>query len=118
MIEWLSRVESSLNSALDMAERGDIPLQNLYMLATILYSQEKHTNNESLLQEMSEANEEQVESDCAIDAQSKFQYKFHYVSSYLNCYVVAGKMDEFEYDRIMDYVTQELDLFTRDYEPN
>jgi hypothetical protein len=114
MIEWLNRAEASLKRALEVAERGDIPKQNLYMLASILYSQEFHTNDEALLQAMSEANEEQVARDCSIDDQSKLQYKFHYVSSYLYCFVVAGKIEEMKYDRIMDYVNDEMDLFTSD----
>ena len=96
MTKWLNRAKASLDKALEAAERGGIPLENLYILAPILYSQENHTNNEALLQAMSEANEEQVASDCSIDDRSRFQYKFHYVSSYLYCYVVAGKIDEFK----------------------
>ena len=114
MIEWLNRVEASLQRALEVAERDDVPLQNLYMLAPIQYSQEQHTNNEMLFLAMSDANEEQVARDWSVDAQSKFQYKFHYVSSYLYCFVVAGKIDEKKYDRIMEYVNQEMELFTSD----
>ena len=117
MIEWLNRVEESLEKALAVAEIGGIPNQNLYMLAPNLYSQELNTNNEPLFQSMVEANEQQVARDWSLDGESKFQYKFHYVSSYLNCFVVAGKIDEKKYDRIMEYVCEEMDLFTSDYDP-
>lgn len=116
MIEWLNRTEASLNKALEMAERGGVIQHNLYMLATILYSEEMHTSNESLLEEMSSVNEKQVQYEWSVDEESKYQYKFHYVSSYLCCFVVAGKIDEMKYDRIMDYVTARLDLFTSDYD--
>ncbi|MCU7812574.1 MAG: hypothetical protein KZQ77_15305 [Candidatus Thiodiazotropha sp. (ex Notomyrtea botanica)] len=96
---------------------NNIPKENMYMLAPIFYSQANHMNNEQLLNEMSEANEEQYKEDCSHDENSKYQYKFHYVSSYLYCYVVAGKIDEMKYDRIMDYVNHELDLFEQGYEP-
>ena len=32
-------------------------------------------------------------------------------SSYLFCFVVAGKIDEFKYDEIMEHVNQKIDLF-------
>lgn len=39
----------------------------------------------------------------------------HYVSSYLFCFVIAGKIEESKYDEIMEYVTSKMDLFTDDY---
>jgi hypothetical protein len=112
---WLKAASTSLLDALKKAEEGDIPLQNLYMLAPILYSEENNTNNETLIQEMIEANDQQVATDWSLDENSKNQYKFHYVSSYLYCYVVAGKIDEMKYDRIMEHVCGEMELFTDDY---
>lgn len=112
MNEWVERVEKSLSLAMQAIENsGEIPQENMYMLAPILYSQENHMNNEQLLAEMSETNEDQFQNDCSHDAKSKYRYKFHYVSSYLYCYVVAGKIDEFKYDNIMEYVNNEIDLF-------
>ena len=115
MNNWLEIATSSLADALEKAEGGDVPLQNLYMLAPILYSEKQNTKNEVLIQEMIEANDQQVAADWSLDENSKNQYKFHYVSSYLYCYVVAGKIDEMKYDRIMEYVCGEMDLFTDDY---
>ncbi len=116
MKKWLIEVEESLSKALDASTRGTVPLQNLYMLATIIYSERQKTNNESLLQEMSEANDRQFKEDCSHDEKSKDQYKFHFVSSYLYCFVVAGKIDEFKYDEIMEYVNSNMNLFTDDYD--
>ena len=115
MNEWLKEAKVSLADALEKAVRGEIPLQNLYMLAPILYSEKFNTRNEALLQEMVEANDEQVAEDCSHDKKSKFQYKFHYISSYLFCFVVAGKIDEMKYDQIMEFVCSKMDLFTSEY---
>ena len=84
-------------------------------MAPILYSEEFSALSDELLQAMADANEQQVQRDWEIDKQSRRQYKFHYVSSYLFCFVVAGRIDEFEYDQIMEYVCHEMDLFTNDY---
>lgn len=62
--------------------------------------------------------ERMVQQDLFYDKKSKDQYKFHYISSYLYCFVVAGKIDDFKYDEIMEYVTGEIDIFTRDYGAN
>ena len=115
MDKWLEEVAASLKKALEVAERGDVPLQNIYMLAPILYSHKFHMNNDILIQEMIDANEEQVEYECSVDEKSKNQFKFHYVSSYLNCFVVAGKFDEMKYDRIMEFVCSKMILFTKDH---
>jgi hypothetical protein len=85
------------------------------MLAPIIYGERQKTNNDSLFKEMCDANERQVLDDWSHDEKSKDQYKFHYVSSYLYCFVVAGKIDDFKYDQIMEYVTGKMDLFTDDY---
>jgi hypothetical protein len=118
MKEWLERVKSSLSNALEAVESGDeIPRENMFVLAPIFYSQVNNMNNEQLLREMSEANDEQFKEDCSHDENSKFHYKFHYVSSFLNCYVVAGKIDEMKFDRIMNYVNENLNLFEEGYQP-
>ena len=115
MEEWLKEAEEALSIALDASKNGNIPLQNLYMLAPIIYSERQKTNNEALIQEMIDANDQQVAEDWSHDEKSKDQYKFHYASSYLFCFVVAGKIDEFKYDEVMKYVNSEMDLFTCDY---
>ena len=115
MKEWLEETSASLEKALEIMERSDGPLQNLYMLAPLIYSENRHMNDSALLQEMFDANEEQFEYECSVDEESKEQYKFHFVASYLNCYVIAGKIDEMKYDRIMGFVCSKLDLFTEDY---
>jgi len=115
MNEWLEEVKRSLADALKIAERGEMPLQNLYMLAPMLYSETNNTRNEALIQEMIGANDEQVTRDWSHDEKSKFQHKFHFVSSYLFCFVVAGKIDEMKYDKIMEFVCSEMDLFTSQY---
>ena len=115
MRKWLDEATASLKEALELAERGDVPLLNLYTLAPILYSQKFHMNDDGVIREMIKTNEEQVEHDWSVDENSKDQFKFHYVSSYLNCFVVAGKFDEMKYDRIMEFVCSEMDLFTEDY---
>jgi len=115
MKQWLKETEESLSFALNAAKEGNVPLQNLYMLAPIIYSKRQKTKNEALIQKMIDANDKQVKTDWSYDEKSKDQYKFHYVSSYLFCFVVAGKIDEFKYDEIMEYVNSEMDLFIDDY---
>jgi len=114
MKKWHKESEESLSFALNAAKDGSISLQDLYILAPIIYSERQKTQNEALIQEMINANEKQVKTDWSFDEKSKDQYKFHYVSSYLFCFVVAGKIDEFKYDEIMDYVNKKMDLFTDD----
>jgi hypothetical protein len=113
--KWLEAAEASLKEALAAAESGSVEKQNLYMLAPILYSKKQNMNNEALIQEMTNANDEQVARDWSYDENSKRQYKFHYVSSYLYCFVVAGKLEELKYDEIMEYICSKMDLFTDDY---
>ncbi|MDF1781433.1 MAG: hypothetical protein P1U67_09075 [Alcanivoracaceae bacterium] len=112
MKEWLERAEISLAMAMKAVDvAGGIPRENMYMLAPLFYSKISHMNNDNLIDEMVAVNEVLFKRDCSHDENSKHQYKFHYVSSYLYCYVVAGKIDEKEYDRVMDYLNGEMDLF-------
>lgn len=115
MDKWLKEAEESLSEAINASKAGTIPLQNLYMLAPIIYSKRQKTNDESLIQEMIEENDSQAKGDWSHDENSKSQYKFHFVSSYLYCFVVAGKIDDFKYDEIMDYVNSKMSLFADNY---
>lgn len=115
MNKWLKEAQESLAEAEAACERGDIPLENMYMLAPIIYSERKNTNNESMLKEMSEEIEDMVQADWACDPKSKAQYKFHFVSSYLYGFVVAGKVPELKYDEIMGFVCEQLDLFNENF---
>lgn len=112
MEDWLFEVVESLEKALEIAVSGDIVTENLYMLAPIIYSQKHHMNNDALLNQMAKETESQALQDASVDPESKSRYKFHYVSSYLYCFVVSGKIDEFKYDQIMEYVNDEIDLFS------
>ncbi|WP_036182628.1 hypothetical protein [Marinobacterium lacunae] len=114
MKEWLREVEESLIEALEVTKSDSVPLHNMYMLAPIIYSRRKRTNNASLIQEMIDANDDQVTSEWSLDEKSKDQYKFHYVSSYIYCFVIAGKIDEFKYDQIMECINERMDLFEDD----
>jgi len=111
MDEWLQETEESLLSAITAVSSGEIPKENMYKLAPLFFAERQNIKRVSLLEEMSEANEQQVQTDCSFDPNSIKQYKFNYVSSYLFCFVVAGKIDEFKYDEIMEHVNQKIDLF-------
>jgi hypothetical protein len=43
-----------LKKALEIAERGNVPQENLYMMVPIFHSEEMHTNNEALLRKISD----------------------------------------------------------------
>lgn len=115
MDKWLKYAENSLAEAIKAAKVSSVSNQNLYKLAPILYSEQFKTKNSQLIQEMSDTTDEMVKEDWSHDRKSKDQYRFHYVSSYLYCFVVAGKFDEMKYDRIMEYVCTRMGLFTDDY---
>jgi len=111
MEKWLREANDSLLIALEIATRGDVDLQNLYMLAPVVYSIKQNMNNEAMIDEMNDLVEEQVAEDCAHDANSILQHRFHYVYSYISCFVVAGKLDEMKFDRIMEYINKNMTLF-------
>ena len=112
MKKWLIESEDSLSKAMEALKSGEIPKENLYKLAPLFYSEKQKSNNGSLLQEMCDVNDKQIEQDCSFDPDSIKRYKFNYVASYLYFYVVAGKMDDSKYDNIMDYVNSNMDLFS------
>ena len=114
MKKWVIEVKESLDQALALAEEDSIPEENLYKLVPVIYSDRQKTNDETLLSEIVAANEEQVARDWSVDEHSKKQFKFHFVSSYLFGFVVAGKITEMRYDRIMDQACNKLDLFVEE----
>ena len=105
--EALARAEAACDS-------GEIPKENMFLLAPIFYAEVNKTNNNALLKQITQEIEDIVYEDWK-HPKSKEQYKFHFVSSCLYGYVVAGKIDEFKYDEIMEYVNDRMDLFNADY---
>jgi len=111
MNKWLTESQEALSKALSIASGSTVPLYNIYMLAPIIYAERQKTNDDVLFYNMAHETDERVRSDWEVDEESKQHYKFHFVSSYLFCFVVAGKFDEFKYDEIMELVNHEMDLF-------
>lgn len=111
MEKWLMEASEALDEALHAIASGEIPKENMHQLASVFYSKRNHMDNDALFEMMNSEIDEQVKTDWSLDPNSKKQYKFHFVSSYLLCFVVAGKIDEFFYDQIMEYVNEKLDLF-------
>jgi len=115
MKKWLTESEESLSEALKLISESGGPPENMYMLAPIIYAKRQNMNNEALLKRMITETEKLVSQDFSIDPESKHQYKFHFVSSYLYCFYVAGRIDEFQFDKIMEYVNERMSLFSEDY---
>lgn len=115
MEKWLNEVSDSLAEAIERAEGENTPLQEIYTLAPLLYAEKYKMEDSSVLNEMLAEVKAQVAQDYSHDERSKDQYKFHYVSSYLYCFVVEERLEESEYDQIMEYVCINMDLFTDDY---
>ena len=83
----------------------------MYKIAPLLFSERQNIKRDDLIKEMIAANDEQIQFELNIAPDSLKNYKFHYVSCYLYCFVVVGKIDEFKYDDIMEYVNNHMDLF-------
>ncbi|MCK6263963.1 hypothetical protein KP803_11845 [Vibrio sp. ZSDE26] len=111
MEKWLIEANEALDEALSAISFGEISKENMYQLASVLYAKRNQMSNDALFEMMNNEIDEQVETDWSFDSNSKKQYRFHFVSSYLLCYVIAGKIDEFFYDEVMDYVNENLGLF-------
>lgn len=115
MEKWLRLSKEVLSRAENACNSGEIPKENMFMLAPIFYAEINKTNNSSLLERIGKEVEDMVYEDWKHHPKSKEQYKFHFVSSFLYSYVVADKITEFKYDDIMEYVNERLDLFNADY---
>ena len=89
-------------------------LERLDTLAPSMHAEAYHIDDQALVQEMRDVTAEQVALDWSHDESSREQYKFHFVSSYLYCFVVAEKVDELKYDRIMEQVCMSMALFSDD----
>lgn len=116
MEKWLRLSKEALLRAETACTDGEIPRENMFMLAPIFYAEINKTQNHSLLQRIGKEAEDMVYEDWRHHPKSKEQYKFHFVSSFLYGYVVADKITELKYDDIMQYVNDRMDLFNSDYD--
>ena len=111
MDKWVKESSEALERAEKMASESTLPKEELYRLASDIYSKIHNVKDESILKEMDVENEKQYQNDISVDDESRKEYKFHFVSSYLYCFVVDERIDEREYDKVMEYVNDEMDLF-------
>lgn len=111
MDKWVKESCEALEIAEKMANESALIREELYKLASVIYSKYHNVKDESILKKMDEENERQYQRDISVDDESSKEYKFHFVSSFLYCYVVDGKIDERKYDNVMEFVNDEMDLF-------
>ena len=111
---WLSDVQSAYEAAIKGYDNGRFGISDktsLYTLAPEIAAKRRGIDSKKLIEEMREYILEQVESDVKGDAEELLKYKFHFVIAYIHCHVPAGIIDEFEADKIMEYVNENWDLF-------
>lgn len=111
MEEWLKESEQALACALEVIANGEVDKLDSYKIAPILYCSIRELDDNVLFETMCEVNEQQVQTDCALDPSAIQNYKFNFVSSYLYCFVVHEQIDEFTYDDIMEYINDNMELF-------
>ena len=106
---WLKEIKKGLSNAEKTSAKSGANLEFLYKIAPEMAMKKRGV---SLNDEIADDVEERVLSDWEYDEGSKQHYRFHFVSSYIFSHVPAGLLSEMEADRIMEYINENMELFS------
>ena len=108
---WLKEVKSAYAKAEKIAQRENIELGKIYLLAGRLVAKNRSLKSESVIKAITDWIEADVAYGESVDPGSKNRYLFHFASAYVHGHHVAGLLGEMECDRILEYINGEWDLF-------
>ncbi|MCY9879267.1 hypothetical protein OTK59_22240 [Vibrio natriegens] len=111
MDKWLTEVNEVMGEALDLVSSGELKYVSMYKLAPRMYVNRYNVPSDLMLKRILDEVDEQIKTEWYSDPSAKQQFKFHFVSAYLLCFLVDGKLTSKEYDQVMNYLNEEMELF-------
>lgn len=114
--QWLSDVQEAYDTAKYKFENcllDIVVIEDLYKISAQIAANNRGINDPVMLDEMYCFSIEPVEYDFSINPAEREKYKFQFVIAYIYSHVPAGFLTEMEGDRIMDYVNEKWDLFSK-----
>ena len=107
---WLKEVKIAYAKAEKIAQRENIELGKIYLLAGRIVAKNRSIKSEDVIQAITDWIEEDVAHGERVDPGSKDRYLFHFVSAYVHGHHVAGLLGEMECDRILEYINEEWNI--------
>lgn len=108
---WVKEIDIALIKAEKRAGKEGIDIAYLYKYAPEIVIRKRGIKDKDKINQIQTGIEDRVQEDWSIDIESKKYHIFHFVSSYIFSHVEAEIFDEFEGDRIMLYVSENMLLF-------
>lgn len=110
--QWVTEIEKGIAVAISFAEKRNEDISNIFKYAISHAVEAMGLEDLDSIEEIEEYIGELIDQDWSCDPESKNRYKFHYASTYIFSHVPPGFLEEMEADQIMEYVNDEIDLFT------
>ena len=112
---WKKEIEKALASAEKRAEKEGLERESLYKYAVDYITKNRGISDDALVREVAEQIEADIKYSREVDPDSRLNFRFGFVSSYLYGHATAGVIDEIYADKILDYISRNMDLFHPDY---
>jgi hypothetical protein len=113
--EWLAEVKLAYKKATEECHRVDLDILDLYLLAPRFMCNKRGIESNEMLGTLYEETASDYEREMGLDPEQRESYMFHFVFYYMYCHEYADIMDAMAVERVIDYITEEWNLFPHLY---
>jgi len=114
---WAREAVSEFDKAERKFERGETDIDSIYdlfQLAPEMVFKNRKLKNRIVLEEMRRDTLTNALHDFKADPETVKHFCFHFVIAYIHCHVTCGILSEREADKIMLYISANINLFGRE----
>lgn len=111
--KWVSEIEEGMSKAIAFSNNNHQDIRYIWRYAISHAIESMNLTDLDTIEDIEEYVAGLIDQDWSCDPDSKNSYRFHYASTYIFSHVPAGYLDEMQGDRVMDYVNEKIDLFSK-----
>ncbi|MEM7282605.1 MAG: hypothetical protein AAF438_13360 [Pseudomonadota bacterium] len=111
---WLKDVMSAFEQAATLFNSGSTTLaqvNDLYTLAPLIAAERRGIDDVGMRDTMFSTAVSGVQADFEIDPKTKDDVLFQFVVAYIHSHIAAGMVEEKDADKLMVYISENVDLF-------
>ena len=111
--DWANEAFLAYKTAMHLLEKRSLLVNDKYEIfrhAPTLASIDRDINGKTRGIEMFSVIKD-IEQDFKVDAEARQHFYFNFIYAYIHSHTYADLLDEFEADRIMDYINNNYELF-------
>lgn len=112
--KWLKEIQLAYSKAEKETLRESKDMLDIYMLAPKYMTKNRGIKTTDFIAELTQTTLSEYARDLVLNPTARESYLFHFVFYYIHCHDYADLVDGMACDRIMEYITENWDLWPED----